>query len=975
MFDEMNTTEEMIISALSESEIGWKYIPYEDLKAIHGRHDSDVMVESMVKAALIRLNPEIAAEPSRADEVIFKLRALINSATSENLVSQNERFKKLIFEENSFPFGENGKSISIHFFGTEINGLLDQNEYVITNQWVYPQDVGGKRLDLVLLVNGFPMVIGEVKTPVRAAITWLDGAQDLTDYEQSIPQMFVTNVLVFATEGKRYRYASIRAPYKKWGPWRTEEHKTEGNLIDVYHAVKDMLTPRQLMDIFQFFTLFATDEKYRKYKIVARYQQYEGANMIVKRVINGYPRKGLIWHFQGSGKTLLMVFAAQKLRMLPQLQNPTIAVVDDRIDLEDAMTENFNVTDIPNTTRATTREELERFFKQDTRKILISTIFKFGEVDTVLNTSSNIIVMVDEAHRTQEGDLGMKMRMALPNAFFFGLTGTPINRLDHNTFATFGAAEDENGYMSRYDFVDSLNDEATLPLDFIPGPVELKINRERLDEEFERLTEGLEDRQKAYLSSRIGMEAIMHEPSRIKQVAKHIVEHFTQYVEPNGYKAQIVCYDRETCLMYKAELDKLLPEQASTVIITTANDKADRYRKYRRDRDEEKKILDRFRDARDPLKIIIVCDKLLTGFDAPILQAQYLDKPMKDHTLLQAICRTNRPYDDGKTHGLIIDYIGIFDNAVLALGFDEEVMKKIVTNLDDVKEAFPRLMEKCLTYFEGVDRTVEGWEGLMAAQEKLPTNEIKDAFGGDYRLLNKAWNALSPDSMLLPYKKDYVWLSKVYQSVKPVDGTGPLIWADLGPKTMELIHQNITVSPVETEVDVITLDAQMLETILQSHGDAKKAAKKVMIDLVARIQLHDGDFKYKKLGEKLELLRNRHELGLINSIEFLKQLLELAKETAEAEREVVPEEEQDKGKNALTELFNGVKNEKTPIIVSRIVDDIDSIVKLVRFDGWQNTVAGKKEVRKALRSIIWIKYKIKDNDVFDKACHYVETYY
>lgn len=246
--------------------------------------------------------------------------------------------------------------------------------------------------------------------------------------------MFVTNIFNFATEGKCYRYGSINMPINMWGPWHTATHKTEGGLADVKISMEDMITPEKVMDIFQFFTMFATDKKYRKYKIICRYQQFEGANMIVDRVVAGYPKKGLIWHFQGSGKSLLMVFAAQKLRMNPELKNPTVVIVDDRIDLETQITATFNASDIPNLTSASTKEELISFFRGDMRKILITTIFKFGEVSGELNARDNIIVMVDEAHRTQEGDLGEKMRMALPNAFFFGLTGTPINRVDKKHF-------------------------------------------------------------------------------------------------------------------------------------------------------------------------------------------------------------------------------------------------------------------------------------------------------------------------------------------------------------------------------------------------------------------------------------------------------------------------------------------------------------------------------------------------------------
>ena len=969
VFTEDNTIEQMVISSLKNA--GWKYIPAENLP----RHYSDVMVEPMVKDALIRLNPEIAADPSRADEVIYKLRTIILSVQAHNLVTQNELFKKMMFETNSYPFGKDGRMIPIRFFGTITKDNLALNEYVVTNQWVYPQAEGGKRLDIVLLINGFPVVIGELKTPVRNAITWLDAASDIAAYEKSIPQMFVTNVFNFGTEGKCYRYGSVNMPINMWGPWHTPTHKSEGTLADVKTSMEDMITPTKVMDIFQFFTMFATDKKYRKYKIICRYQQFEGANLIVDRVVAGYPKKGLIWHFQGSGKSLLMVFAAQKLRMLPELKNPTVVIVDDRIDLETQITATFNASDIPGLASASSKEELIDFFRGDMRKILITTIFKFGEVNGELNPRDNIILMVDEAHRTQEGDLGEKMRTALPNAFFFGLTGTPINRIDKNTFLTFGAEEDRSGYMSKYSFSDSIRDGATLPLHFEPVPVELHVDQENLDRAFAELTEGLTEAERAELSQKVNMKAIMYNPSRIRKVCEHIAKHYREKIEPNGYKGQVVVYDRECCLMYKKILDEIMGPDATTIVMDTNNDKEDRYKEFRRDRDAEAKLLDYFREPTSPLKLVIVTSKLLTGFDAPILQAMYLDKPMKDHTLLQAICRTNRTYDQGKTYGLIVDYIGIFDNVAKALDFDESTMKRIITNIEEIKKQFPTLMKKCLAYFPGVDRTQEGWEGLMAAQECLPDNKTKDAYAADYRVLNRAYDVLSPDQFLSPYKADYQWLSRVYESVKPTDGRGGLIWAALGAKTIELVHQNVTVGEAKEDEDILALDADLIDGFLTDREDAKKKAKKIEINLVAKIIKHGNDPKFKKLGEKLEELREKHEQGLITSIEFLKLLLDLAKEAVQAEQEVVPVQEIDKGVAALTELFNGVRNQSTPVIVERIVKDIDDIVKIVRFDGWQDTTAGKQEVKKALRSVVWIKYKIKDKDVFDKAYGYIEQYY
>ena len=963
--------EKMVCKTLENN--GWRYVPAEML----ARNYSDVLVEPMVKEALIRLNPVIAEEPSRADEVLQKIRAIILSVEPHSLVTHNEEFKNLVFENNSFHFGENGRDVPVTFFG--IGDDSDKNEYVVTNQWVYPRAEGGKRLDIVLLINGFPVAIGELETPTREAISWMDGAGDILAYEKSIPQMFVTNVFNFASEGKTFRYSSINAPLTVWGPWHTAEHKSEGTLKDVETSMTDMITPEHVMDIFRFYTLYATDKEYRKYKIICRYQQFEGANMIVDRVVKGKPKQGLIWHFQGSGKSLLMVFAAQKLRMTKSLNNPTVIIVDDRIDLETQMTATFNASDIPNLEKAYSGERLAQLLKGDARKIIITTIFKFNDVSGCLNARDNIILMVDEAHRTQEGSLGEKMRAALPNAFFFGLTGTPINKRDRNTFHAFGATEDRSGYMSKYSFADSIRDGATLPLNFEPVPVELHVNQDAINEEFEALAReaSLTKKQQSDVISRVHIEAIMKNPERIRKVCEHIAEHFKTKVEPNGFKGQVVCYDRECCVLYKQELDKLLGEDASTVVMDTNNDKEDRYKQWRRDRDEESKVLDQFRNPRTKLKLVIVTSKLLTGFDAPILQVMYLDKPMKDHTLLQAICRTNRVYGHDKSNGLIVDYVGIFDDVAKALDFDEKSVQKIISNIESVKKEIPRLISKCLEYFPGVDRTVEGWEGLIAAQECLPTNKEKDQFGADYRVLNRAFNAVAPDPFLRDYIFDYKWLSKVYESVRPTDNTGSLIWASLGAKTIDLVNQNVDVLNIKpaTDADILELDSDLIEAFIQGDHNAKKRAKKIEIDLVAKIKIYTDDPKFISIGEKLERLREQQEQGLITSIEFLKRLLELAREAAEAEKEVVPAEEVNKGKAALTELFTSLKSDKTPVIVERIVNDIDEIVKIVRFDGWQDTVSGRREVKKALRSIVSIKYKIKDTDVFDKAYSYIEMYY
>lgn len=972
MFNEA-TVEQMIIDSLKSN--GWEYIPADQLP----RRYNDVMVESMVKDALLRLNPDIR-EPGWADEVIIKLRPLFMNLNSHDLVTRNEEFKKKIFEENSYPFGENHRMVPVTFFGMGSDAEIAKNRFVVTNQWVYPQVEGGKRFDIVLLVNGFPISIGEIKTPVHEAISWIDGAEDILDYEKSVPQMFVSNVFNFATEGKCYRYGSVKADVTHWGPWHTPDNKSEGTLSDVQRSVCAMTKKEIVLDIFRYFTLFSTNKKYQKYKVICRYQQYEGANAIVERVRSGYPKKGLIWHFQGSGKSLLMVFAAQKLRMMSDLGNATVVIVLDRIDLKTQLYATFSSAGVPNLEIAEDKKSLVEFFKSDTRKVLITTIFLFDEVDKMLNPRSNIIVMVDEAHRTQEGDLGAKMRLGLPNAFFFGLTGTPINRLDRNTFITFGAAEDRTGYMSKYSFSDSIRDGATLPLNFETVPVDLHVNQDAIDEAFAQLTEGLTEKERTDLARRVKMAAIIKTPSRIQKVCQHIYDHYMSKVEPNGFKGQVVCYDRECCVLYKEALDRLFgTTQCTEIVMDTNNDKEDRYKKYRRSADEEAKLLDCFRDPKHPLKLIIVTSKLLTGFDAPILQAMYLDKPMKDHTLLQAICRTNRIYGDTKTNGLIVDYIGIFEKFANALHFDEAGFEKVITNIDEVKAKIPELMGKCLAFFPGVDRTVDGWEGLAAAQNCLPTQDLRDEFGANYRVLHKAYNVLSPDACLNPYKMDYRWLSTVYESVRPTDNTGHLIWSALGPKTLDLVQQNVTAIGISGNVEVLETDADLIEQLIKgATGDPQKLSKKIQINLEAIIRGVIDDPIFVELGERLEKLKEEHEKGLMTSVIFLKKLLELARDTVAAVKKAnaaQPEPtREEKGKAALTELFKEARNAKTPVIVERIVDEIDGIVRIVRFPGWQDTETGRREVSMELYGI-FARKKLFDKDLVEKAYKYVEQYY
>lgn len=992
MFNEANTVEQMILQALSGptgaslgtreiapgwgESIGaalhpsrWQYVAGPALP----RQRTDVIVEPWVRDALIRLNREIAADPDRADEVLYNLRACILSVQSDGLVRANENFMAWVRGEKTMPFGENGEHVPIRLIDFDD---LSRNQFTICNQWTYQAGAIEKRFDIVFVVNGLPIVIGEAKTPTRSAVTWFDGAYQVHEiYEKQAPAIFVPNVFSFATEGRFFRYGAVRMPIDMWGPWRDEEHTEEGQLHHVKATVESMLRPAVVLDILKNFTLFATDAKHRRVKLISRYQQYFTTNQMVDRVVKGYPKKGLIWHFQGSGKSLLMVFAAQKLRFHPELQNPTVIIVVDRIDLDTQITATFNASDVPNLIGVGTRQELQKLLEQDVRKVLITTIHKFAESSAKLNDRSNIIVMVDEAHRTQEGDLGRKMRDALPNAFLFGLTGTPINRADRNTFWAFGADEDEKGYLNRYSFQDSIRDGATLPLHFEAPEIRLKIDKAAIDEAYAKITGSISERDRDDLAQRAAkMAVLVKNPERVRAVVQHIVSHYQARVEPNGFKGQVVVFDRECCVLYKAVMDELAGPEASAIVMSASQHDPAEWKPHVRDKDEEETLLNRFRDPLDPLKFIIVTSKLLTGFDAPILQVMYLDKPMKDHNLLQAICRTNRTFGQEKTHGLIVDYIGIFDDVAKALAFDEKAVQQVVTNIDELRKALPEQVQKCLAFFGGVDRTVGGYEGLMAAQGRLPDNETRDRFAAEYTVLGRIWEALSPDPCLTPYETDFRWLTQVYESVKPPSGNGRLLWHALGAKTVELINQNVHVDTVRDDVETLVLDAEVLDGILK-EADAEKKGCEIEIRLIARLRRHAKDPRFTALGERLERIRERHEQGFLTSLEFLKAILEVARDVVEAEKQVDPAEEQDRAKAALTELFSEAKTTNTHVIVERIVTDIDDIVRKVRFPDWQHTTQGERLVQKELRKAL-LKFQLhRDQELFDKAYGYIRQYY
>ncbi|WP_228980652.1 type I restriction endonuclease subunit R [Streptomyces sp. DH12] len=959
-----------------------------DVRFVSGSHlprrTNEVLLEQQVREALVRLNPTIKADPRLADEVIYRLRAILVSArNTPNPVVANEEFAAWLTGQKTMPFGPDGEHVPVKLIDFDHPGEHSANNWIVSTEVAYGAGRLERRFDLVIWCNGFPLVVGEAKSPVRPAYSWIDAAAQVKeDYEVNVPAFFVPNVLNFATEGKDFRYGSVGMPVELWGPWRAEESGDDRaparvGLAAVKEAVEGVLDPDTILDFLRFFTLFATDKKHRKIKVIARFQQFQASNLIVERVLHGQIKQGLIWHFQGSGKSLLMVFTAQKLRAMAGLTSPTVIIVVDRIDLDTQITATFNASDVPNMVSTESRKELQELLAAGARKVIITTIHKFGEAPGVLDARDNVIVMVDEAHRSQEGDFGRKMREALPNAFLFGLTGTPINKRDRNTFIWFGSEVDEHGYLSRYSFSDSIRDGATLPLHFEPRLSEIHLDEESIDAAFDELADrhGLTEEDRTTLSKKAAsLEVLIKADDRVRKIAADIAEHFTTKVEPQGLKAQVVVYDKATCVAYKRELDGLLGPDVSTIVMSVGRGDKLAWKHWTPGREELERITARFNDPADPLKIIIVTAKLLTGFDAPILYAQYIDKPLREHTLLQAICRTNRVYPPAKTHGLIVDYLGIFDDVAKAFEFDDKSVQQVISNIAVLREQLGPAIAAALAFFPGVDRTVGGYEGLIQAQTAIDSDESRDAFGAAYSVVAQLWETLSPDPVLSEYESDYRWLTDVYQSVQPTDTTGRLVWHALGAKTLELINEHITVEVPRTDLETIVLDAQVIEDLMTGR---RKDIDPMEVEkwITARIAKHVGNPAFVELGQRLNALREKYAHSQQASLEFLKELFALARDTVAAERAAAEVPREERGKAALTELFESLKGEETPIIAEKVVDEVDSVVRTVRFDGWQDTNEGDRLVQQALRKALYIKFKIRDQEVFRKSLGYIREYY
>jgi type I restriction enzyme R subunit len=638
------------------TEAGWTYLSPDDALRLRVGGVMSPVLDAVLIEQLQRLNPGIVDSQRALDTVKRFVRV---RPTIEGNLDAWEYLKglKTVFVESE------KRERNIRLLDSE---HLENNRFHVTDEFTFSNGtLPDIRADVVFFVNGVPVLIVETKR-ATANDGIAQAVDDLRYYHRKGPEFLALCQLDAATHLLQFFYGATWNPsLKAMFNWREES-----GAGDFETLVKGFVAPRRLLRILTDFILFTRKDEELS-KVVLRPHQMRAVERVIGRARDTAKTRGLVWHTQGSGKTYTMIVAAKRLIEDPVFDNPTILMLVDRNELEAQLFGNLESVGFGQVAVAESKEHLQQLLRRNQPGLIVSTIHKFDRAPEALSTRKNIFVLVDEAHRTTGGDLGNYLMGAVPNATYLGFTGTPIDRTAHGkgTFKVFGF-QDPEGYLDKYSIRESIADGTTVPLHYALAPNELRVDRETLEKEFLNLAEaeGISDIEdlNRILEKAVTLRNMLKNSDRMEKVAAYVAQHFRENVEPMGYKAFLVGVDREACCLYKEALDRHLPTEYSSVVISQAGKKdSEQMKRYYLSEDAEKDVRKQFRKPDALPKILIVTEKLLTGFDAPILYAMYLDKPMRDHVLLQAIARVNRPYEDmenrRKSCGFILDFVGIFE--------------------------------------------------------------------------------------------------------------------------------------------------------------------------------------------------------------------------------------------------------------------------------------------------------------------------
>ena len=865
-------------------QIGWKYVRPEEALRLRGGKTGLIFREIFAEQ-MLKLNSEFITE-EMIEELIKKLERL--PARIEGNLQAWEYLKglKTVF----VPAERREKNVKF------VDDNAEENVFQVTDEFEFTNGTNTNRYDVVFLINGIPLFFVETKSANKIGGI-AEALDQIRRYHRETPEAMTLFQIYTLTHIIHFFYsATWNYSGKTLFNW-----KTESGAKSYEKLVKTFFDRKKVIDTLLHFILFTRQDDELK-KVVLRPHQMRAVRRIVKRAEEKTKRRGLIWHTQGSGKTYTMIVAAKEILENPLFENPTVIMLVDRNELESQLFGNLRAVgfEIDENRIARSKRHLRELLENDTRGLIVSMIHKFDKMPKDINMRKNIFVLVDEAHRTTGGDLGNYLVGALPNATYIGFTGTPINKIAHckGTFIVFGK-DDPKGYLDKYSIAESIEDKTTVKLHYTLAPNELRPKKEILEKEFLSLAEaeGISDIEtlNKVLEKAVRLKNMLKNRQRVRNIAKFIKRHFMEYVEPMGYKAFLVAVDREACALYKKELDKILPKEYSEVIISPAQNDPPELAKYHYSKEKEKRIRKAFRKADKLPKILIVTEKLLTGFDAPILYCMYLDKPMRDHVLLQAIARVNRPYEDEdgrkKPSGFVLDFVGIFDKLEKALAFDSGDIKdieKVVRDIKVLKERFKELIQKAKKEYLSLIKRKTKDKAVEIILKHFRDEEKRQAYYEFYEELADVYEILSPDAFLRPYLEDYDTLTRIYKILKESDNPFSPSYVDLARKTAKLVQKHIKTEKIKSTLDIYEINEHTLKKLEESNASDTEKVFNLLKSIGITVQRDAGTNPYLvSIGEKAELISFLYKQRQIDTQEALNRTKELIKEYNRAEEEKI----------------------------------------------------------------------------------------
>ncbi|MEN3016312.1 MAG: HsdR family type I site-specific deoxyribonuclease [Candidatus Methanosuratincola petrocarbonis] len=971
-FSEKSLVEDYFVQTLQEK--GWKFILADNLER---ESFEEPLLTPVLKRALKHLNADIGIGEEEIKQTIDELKLKTSGAEHCKQILNNLKDGVLI----KFEKEREVKRVKLFDYNN-----VENNEFIVSSQVTHKSGDKTIRNDIILYINGIPIANIECKSPTSLTENWYTAYKQIMDYWTTVPEL--------------YKYVQIgiavdqTARYFPTAPWQQEDVKIHkwcsDQTTDPLEAQIEMIMPGMLLNIIRNY-LFFRIEHGATTKVITRYMQYQAAEKICNRVIGHLQGKtdknrGLIWHWQGSGKTLTMIFAANKLYRHPLLENPTIFFIVDREELQEQLYQEFTALDITKPETVDTIHALRQIIRHDEnrgkRGIFITLIHKFrpeeltqlqnelntlSQTQTTIQNRKNVILFIDEAHRTQYGILASQMKQILKNAFAFAFTGTPIAKPGRDTYDEFSYIKEGEKYLDKYFITDSIQDGFTLPIAYqtrLEKDVHLK--KDLLDafiqEEFDEIPEEYREKTEEKIKQRLNaIKVFLENPERIGLTAKDMAEHFTENLD-GKFKAVVVAVNRLACVRYKRELDKHLPKEYTEIVMTYTRTDPQEIRDYlneltqrhqgRDPEDIRKQIIEKYKEEEYP-KILIVTDMLLTGFDAPILQTMYLDKPLKEHRLLQAIARTNRPYKDLKEAGLIIDYVGILKEFTRAFeNYTKEDITGVLLPIEKLVEEFVQTLNQTMGMFEGIPQDKDDRQTMLKAFEAVTTTpENTKKFQQNYRNLRRLFELLGTHPIKIEYLNQYKWLTQVYgyyvHWMRQEEYDEYRYVRKYYQKTLKYVYKTTEIAEIQHQYPTIAFDANYLKSLEEKVKSKEEKAANILFTL-NRFVLVD-----KHRNPVYETLTDRVERILKLWKEKAKDYGKIYDEAAKIVQEIQQLQERQK-QLAFTDLQYAMllTLEQKFVPNKDLIADVGELTSLIQssmFKGWQTQPTTIKSIERQTR--------------------------